>query len=463
MSITKEKIKKGEENINNHLKKEQEIKQEMLAQVDLQKFNILIGANVNDLDFNENVFLNQWQKNKAQIYKIFGYQLKIEKEVNEYIEDEQMQTEVNNLFSNLIKHINESEKTGQLNNFLISLTIKEIKEGKKDGVKINKAIKQLINDPSINDDIDTAYSMFKQNIEFKGKIVLSIDPNDYLTMSENKTRWRTCHAIDGEYATGMISYLCDSSSIVAYAPQKKEGEYIINGKLLNHNSKKYRVMVHLDTTERNFLINRQYPNNNEALLKHIRELLESKISQFYYIENRFLVKRNININEDENINIVEESDLHYSDYKHNNIIRIKHVDHENELNFIMGSNPICPYCEVENIEESGEYFLCEKCLQINFIICDSCRESFNENDILRIGDLEYCEECYCENVISCGECDENEHIDETHITAYGFFICYTCFVSYYFCCEVCEEIHHHDDMEGEGVCLNCYEEDEEIA
>ena len=41
----------------------------------------------------------------------------------------------------------------------------------------------------------------------EGYLYLSIHPLDYLSISETNHGWRSCHALDGEYRNGNLSYL----------------------------------------------------------------------------------------------------------------------------------------------------------------------------------------------------------------------------------------------------------------
>ena len=79
----------------------------------------------------------------------------------------------------------------------------------KAGSKIVKSFKHFIpetDDESLDylDRIQTAASMLIQETKLSGILTFSVDPLDYLSVSENASNWRSCHALDGEYRAGNL-------------------------------------------------------------------------------------------------------------------------------------------------------------------------------------------------------------------------------------------------------------------
>ena len=84
------------------------------------------------------------------------------------------------------------------------------------GDKLIKSLKFFYKDKHELKIVQNLASQFVQKNKIKGKLFLSIDPIDYLLASENNENWRSCHALDGEYRSGNLSYMLDSSTVIAY-------------------------------------------------------------------------------------------------------------------------------------------------------------------------------------------------------------------------------------------------------
>ena len=62
---------------------------------------------------------------------------------------------------------------------------------------------------------------FKPAAKNEVKIVLSVDPVDFITASLNDYNWSSCNTPDGCYATMPLSLYLDSSTVVAYIESEK--------------------------------------------------------------------------------------------------------------------------------------------------------------------------------------------------------------------------------------------------
>lgn len=84
-----------------------------------------------------------------------------------------------------------------------------------------------------------------QEDKIEGILCLSVHPLDFLSSSENTYNWRSCHALDGEYRAGNLSYMCDESTIMCYlkteAGDMKLEHFPAN---VRWNSKKWRMLLH---------------------------------------------------------------------------------------------------------------------------------------------------------------------------------------------------------------------------
>ena len=61
-----------------------------------------------------------------------------------------------------------------------------------------------------------------QENTISGRLCLSVHPLDFLSLSENQHKWRSCHALDGEYRGGNLSYMCDEVTVITYLKSKED-------------------------------------------------------------------------------------------------------------------------------------------------------------------------------------------------------------------------------------------------
>ena len=81
-------------------------------------------------------------------------------------------------------------------------------KGKKipKGAKLIKAFKNFVDGKNALTDIQNRASQLIQEDTVTGTLCFSVHPLDYLSSSENTYNWRSCHALDGEYCAGNLSY-----------------------------------------------------------------------------------------------------------------------------------------------------------------------------------------------------------------------------------------------------------------
>ena len=150
------------------------------------------------------------------------------------------------------------------NNFFENLTFEDYvvpSSGKviTKGSKIIKAFKFFEEDKIVLDDLQTQASMLIQDDKVEGYLSFSVHPLDYLSSSENNYNWRSCHSLDGEYRTGNLSYMLDSSTIVVYLSSKEQTTLPNFPDSVPWNSKKWRVLFFLSNDWNMLFAGRQYP------------------------------------------------------------------------------------------------------------------------------------------------------------------------------------------------------------
>ena len=126
------------------------------------------------------------------------------------------------------------------------------------GMKLLKAFKFFENDVKVLNDIQSAASMIIQEDKITGTLCLSVHPLDFLSLSENTHNWRSCHALDGEYRGGNLSYMVDRSTIICYIRSNRD-DYLPDFGDVKWNSKKWRVLLFFSNKWDMLFAGRQYP------------------------------------------------------------------------------------------------------------------------------------------------------------------------------------------------------------
>lgn len=148
------------------------------------------------------------------------------------------------------------------------------------GMRLSKV---LMKEFGLNaEDVRQKLSMLIQSNKVTGKLCLSIHPLDYLSASENNHGWRSCHALDGEYRAGNVSYMLDNCTIMAYL--KSSGGDTVLPRFPNDvrwNDKKWRVYLHVDMNGEVVYAGRQYPFHSDRGLELISEIMRG----FWYFKS----------------------------------------------------------------------------------------------------------------------------------------------------------------------------------
>lgn len=119
---------------------------------------------------------------------------------------------------------------------------------------------------------------FKINQTGTTKIVLSVDPTDFITCSVNDYHWTSCTAPDRDYSGMPISLMADYITAIAYieSTTSKLTLYNENEIAVNGPNKKFRQFIHFTDDYKGVLFNKTYPSPNLLL----DETLFNFFSQF---------------------------------------------------------------------------------------------------------------------------------------------------------------------------------------
>jgi len=401
---------------------------------------------------------NRYASAKSKLIELLGgpvYEETIEIEPTE--EDvEEIKTAFLNSFSEEVANL--------FRNFLDQLTLEELRTGKLTaakfgfcpGTKLGKIFIKYAKESGLLEKIgqdeqqlNSVFSIFLQSIR-KEKLIfrISVHPFDYLLISENTTGWRTCHSFDGIHRAGNLSYLLDSSTVVAFV-YKGFGEFMG----VSWPRKMWRQLVFIDVDNAVAVFQREYPDRNKNFATTIRKIVEKLLAKYHNVENaKWLLKENP-------IDPVEIcSRLPYIDYAETRI-RLDGVSPEVPPLIKVGARVPCPNCGQRTLLDP-EGFLCADCGENGIIRCANCGFVLHEDDAMWYDGKAYCEDCwndlfsYCDN---CGEYYPRENITRGPD---GNYYCETCFDELFAQCDNCGEYISRDDLwEGPDhhyYCEECF-------
>ena len=246
------------------------------------------GFNSLDYDFENNYWL--WERNKSHIFKLFGNKIKVTQELGEQ----------NMCTPSMVKHIRNEflDKHGDKFNVLIKILIdmlscKEILENRlqqdicildvklKKGWRITRCFSELEADKKELQKQQDLYSIFLQSLKVKGRLVLSIDPLDFITMSVSKSGWSSCHHPNNCYGTGGLAYMNDNASIIAYVETDEPiVTYVIDTETkekttIKMPNKIWRQIVTISKDHNYALQLKQYPNNNRVFSQEVTKMMKN--------------------------------------------------------------------------------------------------------------------------------------------------------------------------------------------
>lgn len=243
-----------------------------------------------------------WKTNKARFYKAWDNQLiyKYPKPVTFTISDRERKQRIaefidhvyDDLSCNLGDFLSKNQD-GIMTNSLINTHYTGYEEDREwnfaNGLKLSKAIGQLAKDGYCSHDVaEYARVQIAQLIQentVSGTLCFSVHPLDYLSLSENQSHWRSCHALDGEYRSGNLSYMVDPYTIVAYLQSENDTMELprFPGDV-RWNNKKWRCLFFFDYNHQIVWAGRQYPFYNKSVLMMIGDWLSNMSHKWKYFD-----------------------------------------------------------------------------------------------------------------------------------------------------------------------------------
>lgn len=344
------------------------------------------------------------------------------------------------------------------------------------GMKIGKALKFFnrdfggyltAEDVSL---IQERLSMLIQENKVTGTLCLSVHPLDFLSVSENQHNWRSCHALNGEYCSGNLTYMNDSCTFIAYLKSSEDVILPRFPKSVPWNNKKWRCLFFWDKDRDLIWAGRQYPFESESCLYEVSENLlkpcsllpasESATNPFHRSEWIHQTSKEVTIGNEiyrtavptfyyENKAISLDSIIQdHSDSMHfNDLLNSScytpycYVGARASVSKVLSSPPMtiggpvqCPVCGKHNIELS-ELMLCKECMleytdyEDSDLVttCSCCGQRLLADDAKYYCGEAYCDSCYDSlNLVTCSVCGEEHPKDDSYEDENGVAYCSWC-------------------------------------
>lgn len=273
----------------------------------------------------------------------------------------------------------------------------------KNGMRTIKTIQKIIKAtgyPYLNlfEEWYKKINFINTNTGFKTKLVLSINPIDFMTMSDNTCNWRSCMSWQNQgcYRAGTLEMMNSNVAVIAYleGPQTfsiydAEGHNFI----LPNKSWRSLFFVH----KKILLAGKSYPYQNHDIsiivLDWLRKLLKENLNWNYrfinqpykdvqYLENNFYVRDFFDVNYDTSKS--HHCIFVYTNGMYNDIIEA-HDDYLCCRNYVKSSMKIClsgpATCiccgdvianreDIYSYDDLGSSLICSKCITRN--TCSVC-------------------------------------------------------------------------------------------
>lgn len=347
--------------------------------------------------------------------------------------------------------------------------------GKKipEGMKLIKAFKYFeSNKRALRDMQDIASQMIQEN-KVKGTLCFSVHPLDFLSSSENTYNWRSCHALDGEYRAGNLSYMVDETTFMVYLKGSDDNILPAFPGNVKWNSKKWRMLIHASTNDYLMFAGRQYPFNSKSGIDLVLNIYNNMMgddrwSKYHaWCEDYIDSYVPVHAEDGENARLLETKYLVYRD----RLVAIDEVVKQgrNALNYNDVLHSTCykyPYYAVlsgwhneqwlkDSPIEVGEEVPCLHCgdeliFNAETMRCDDCELNYGFEDNDNYG---HCECCGC-----------RIHYDDAYYVGDDY-VCDHCFNNECFVCDNCGEAYYNSEKhcveveqdEVEYICSHCYE------
>lgn len=328
------------------------------------------------------------------------------------------------------------------------------------GSKLIKAFKHFAQGQALEDIQNRASQIIQENC-VTGTLCFSVHPLDYLSSSENTYNWRSCHALDGEYRAGNLSYMCDKSTIICYLRGAENVKLPMFPEDVPWNNKKWRVLFHISDDWDLIFAGRQYPFSSREGIDNARKWLLATLHKepwtycdwtdpvvaevpdsyghTYDLNSDYIMIRG-QLLELPGLVIDCPNPLHFNDILRSSCYKPHYTAYnnrpwfkENVSKVHVGAECKCLRCGQAPIRIT-ESFMCDDCdiqygefNQDIYTTCDCCGRRIFIEDAIDVENEEICEECLRNECFYCEECEEPHFNDsKVYIEEEDIYVCSRC-------------------------------------
>lgn len=266
---------------------------------------------------------------------------------------------------------------------------------------------------------------------FKGTLCVSIHPLDYMTMSDNEYNWDSCMSWQkpGEYRQGTVESMNSDNVIVAYLKGNEDMELWPNSNLM-WNNKRWRELFYV-TPELVTQI-RGYPYNDEILEKAVFdilfELMRANSPEYAWstVSHDIRANKNLDLPEGGRIYIRVINHVMYNDFSGTHKAFYGPAIYEelrygSDYHMELSGETVCLCCGEDWTDRwenfNTEYLMCPSCT--GEYVCSSCGEYVSDCDLVSFMDTDDYICHYCAERIGnvCEGCNE-WYTDQSISTVY---------------------------------------------
>lgn len=328
------------------------------------------------------------------------------------------------------------------------------------GMKLLRAFKYFFTEKEDITQAQDEMNLIISRTKFTGYLHFSVDPLDYLSISENTYGWRSCHSLDGDYAVGNLEYMMDTTTVVCYIDDGTQAKLPNFPEDILWNNKRWRVLLFFAPDHRFILASRQYPFTMNDIFPTLRKCISDFFPSTIY-EPRWTNKYLDGILPLDETHVLTLHEKHviakiagriypfYLFYKGGNhffyddilnssyytkpyyLVGYRHygsmrTNFEPIVPGIDSATLVCPVCG-NHCFYVGEGMECED-LDNGRFTCENCgRRHMHENEGTWVGDQWWCQTCIDNYASVCSKCGEVYALNDLTLNEdTGEYICYNC-------------------------------------
>lgn len=253
-----------------------------------EQVNKVIEYSQDQTDINCSQLIEQWKEAKRDFIEamngdlIYEYPKVVEFELDDKSKDSYLKDFINDTVDDLweqhdLANFLRRQRNGFYSNQVI---VSEDRDDIPVGMKLLKAFKFFVQDEKVLRKLQDIASDIIQKNKIKGRLCISVHPLDFLSLSENVNNWRSCHALDGDYRAGNLSYMVDKTTFICYLKPEKVEEVVLPDfpSDVKWNTKMWRVLLFFDLNWDVMFAGRQYPFSSPAALNFVKDEILPRIN-----------------------------------------------------------------------------------------------------------------------------------------------------------------------------------------